>query len=146
MLPGSLERLSGQKQIKRNRSLKGKLSLSAPVDLRSKQNINRKPEFEGQKKIKKLVIWSFAGFLVWSIALVTWIAVFTTNRCFSYQKYFSIELCVAHSGLLGEQLPTTWALTFQLENLKCVGQEPPHHNCHNDCISTCCILIDHMHL
>ena len=86
---------------------KGKISLSAPVDLRSKQNVNRKPEFEGQKKIKKLVIWSFAGFLVWSIALVTWIAVFTTNRCFSYQKYFSIELCIAHSGLLGEQLPTT---------------------------------------
>ena len=40
----------------------------------------RKPEFEGQKKIKKLVIWSFGGFLVWSIGLITWIAVFTINR------------------------------------------------------------------
>ena len=42
----------------------------------------RKPEFEGQKKIKKLVIWSFGGFLVWSVGLVTWIAVFTMNRYF----------------------------------------------------------------
>jgi len=40
----------------------------------------RKPEFEGQKKIKKLVIWSFGGFLVWSVGLITWIAVFTMNR------------------------------------------------------------------
>lgn len=87
--------------------LRGKLSLHMPIDLRSKQNINRKPEFEGQKKIKKLVIWSFAGFLVWSIALVTWIAVFTTNRCTSYQEYFSTELCIVHPGLLGEQLLTT---------------------------------------
>ena len=78
-----------------------------PIDLRSKQNVNRKPEFEGQKKIKKLVIWSFAGFLVWSIALVTWIAVFTTNRCTSYQEYISAELVIVHSGLLGEQLLTT---------------------------------------
>ena len=44
----------------------------------------RKPEFEGQKKIKKLVIWSFGGFLVWSVALVTWIAVFTMNRYFHF--------------------------------------------------------------
>lgn len=39
-----------------------------------------KPEFEGQKTIKKLVIMSGVGALVWLVGLITWIAVFTINR------------------------------------------------------------------
>lgn len=40
----------------------------------------RKPEFEGQKTIKKLVIMSGIGALVWLVGLITWITIFTINR------------------------------------------------------------------
>ena len=40
----------------------------------------KKPEFEGHKMIKKLVIMSFIGALLWTVGLVTWIVIFTLNR------------------------------------------------------------------
>ncbi len=40
----------------------------------------RKPIFEGQGTIKKLVLMSFIGCLLWTIGLVSWVAVFTINR------------------------------------------------------------------
>lgn len=40
----------------------------------------RKPEFEEQKEIKKYVIYSAIGTLVWFIALVVWVIVFQLHR------------------------------------------------------------------
>jgi len=40
----------------------------------------KKPAFEGQATIKKLVVMSFIGSLLWAIGLTTWIVVFTLNR------------------------------------------------------------------
>jgi len=39
-----------------------------------------KPEFPGQSTIKKLVVASGAGALLWGAGLVAWMAVFTANR------------------------------------------------------------------
>ena len=60
----------------------------------------RKPEFEGQKKIKKLVIWSFGGFLVWSVGLIAWIATFTINRYLHLVRFYKwSEVCSYCSSL-----------------------------------------------
>ena len=39
-----------------------------------------KPEFEGQKTIRKLVLLSGMGAAVWLVALISWIIIFTLNR------------------------------------------------------------------
>ncbi|XP_046382488.1 gamma-secretase subunit pen-2 [Ischnura elegans] len=39
-----------------------------------------KPPYEEQKQIKKYVILSFIGALIWTIALVAWIVTFQTHR------------------------------------------------------------------
>nr|ALS04483.1 gamma-secretase subunit PEN-2 [Acartia pacifica] len=39
-----------------------------------------KEEFEGQKKIKKYVILSALGSLIWTVGLITWIVIFNYNR------------------------------------------------------------------
>jgi len=39
-----------------------------------------KPQFPGQSTIRKLVIASFLGALIWTIGLVTWMTIFTLNR------------------------------------------------------------------
>nr|AXY96274.1 Pen2 [Locusta migratoria migratoria] len=40
----------------------------------------RRPEFEEQKPIKKYVILSAIGSIIWTIILVSWIVVFQTHR------------------------------------------------------------------
>ncbi|GAB6023065.1 Gamma-secretase subunit pen-2 [Chamberlinius hualienensis] len=40
----------------------------------------KKPPFEEQPRIKTYVIRSIIGTVIWSIVLVTWIAIFQTNR------------------------------------------------------------------
>ncbi|XP_023015181.1 presenilin enhancer, gamma-secretase subunit [Leptinotarsa decemlineata] len=40
----------------------------------------RKPEYEEQKHIKKYVIFSAVGSVIWFTALVTWVAIFQINR------------------------------------------------------------------
>ncbi|XP_019875784.1 gamma-secretase subunit pen-2 [Aethina tumida] len=40
----------------------------------------RKPEYEEQKQIKRYVIFSALGSLLWSIALITWVSIFQINR------------------------------------------------------------------
>ncbi|BET00295.1 unnamed protein product [Nesidiocoris tenuis] len=38
------------------------------------------PEYEEQKSLKKLVIWSGLGALVWAVAIAAWVITFQTCR------------------------------------------------------------------
>ncbi|XP_017836631.1 gamma-secretase subunit pen-2 [Drosophila busckii] len=40
----------------------------------------RKPTYPEQNQIKRYVIYSAIGTLIWTIALITWIIIFQTNR------------------------------------------------------------------
>uniref|UniRef100_A0A0A9VWP5 Gamma-secretase subunit PEN-2 n=1 Tax=Lygus hesperus TaxID=30085 RepID=A0A0A9VWP5_LYGHE len=39
-----------------------------------------KPEYDEQKSIRKLVIWSAIGALVWAIAVASWVTTYQTHR------------------------------------------------------------------
>ena len=39
-----------------------------------------KPEFPEQKKMKKLVVYSFIGGSIWTVLFISWIIVFQFNR------------------------------------------------------------------
>ncbi|XP_008194720.1 gamma-secretase subunit pen-2 [Tribolium castaneum] len=44
------------------------------------QEAFRKPEYEEQKEIRKYVIYSAIGSLIWLVLIVTWVTIFQVNR------------------------------------------------------------------
>ncbi|KAF2893856.1 hypothetical protein ILUMI_12319 [Ignelater luminosus] len=40
----------------------------------------RKPEYDEQKQIKKYVIFSGIGTIIWTVIIVTWVVIFQVNR------------------------------------------------------------------
>ncbi|XP_044261681.1 gamma-secretase subunit pen-2 [Tribolium madens] len=44
------------------------------------QEAFRKPEYEEQKEIRRYVIYSAIGSLIWFVIIVTWVTIFQVNR------------------------------------------------------------------
>jgi len=40
----------------------------------------RKPEYDEQKQIKRYVVYSGIGTIIWSIIIITWVVIFQINR------------------------------------------------------------------
>jgi len=56
----------------------------------------RKPEFEGQKSIKRNVIMSAIGSTIWTVGFISWIVVFSTYRVEwgAFADYISFNIMI----------------------------------------------------